>query len=349
RGALSEVAGIHWCGSDGIVSNPCRDPIENLDDLPFPMEALGCFDPKVYLDSGTGRAMSPGGMMTSRGCPARCTFCANYVTGRIYRWRSVPNVLAEMRRIRAEFGVSHFPFWDDAFTARRSRLLEFCEALSQDSDLRGVTWTCITPANMVRAADLPTMRAAGCVAINFGIESGDYNVLRSIKKGQRPEQVQAAVEAAKAAGMTTIVNFMFGFPGEGPEELRNTFEFMQNLAPYTDIFNNRGVLVPFPGTPVYESHREEFGFTDWWMRPEMVPDEVDVFSLSPIDAQEYLEKDSTLELDFFGYESNTKVWIERCVRFKALHNRRAMLAPSQAEALELTVKSLRRDAAASVG
>ncbi|MBH22890.1 MAG: hypothetical protein CMH57_00250 [Myxococcales bacterium] len=313
--ALEELSGVRFWNGEG----PPKEALDDLDALAFPLESYGCYESDWYSPH---QMIVPGGLMTSRGCPARCTFCANYVTGRAYRWRSPENVVAEMVALRERYGVRHFPFWDDAFTARRPRLNALCDAILAEPGLAGVTWTCITPGNMVKPHDLARMRAAGCVAINFGLESGDYNILKVIRKGQKPEQVKAAVAAAKAEGMVTVVNFMFGFPEEGVEELRNTLRLMEELAPSTDFFNNRGVLVPFPGTEIYDVNHARYGFTRWWLRPEMIVDEPNLFVLDPQQSQEYLLRDPSLELDFFGYSEEVRELIAACVRFKGLHNQR---------------------------
>jgi len=315
--SLSRIAGVATRSGMG----PSKPPIADLDALPFPLESYPCYDAAQY---GAGSLVVPGGLMTSRGCPARCTFCANYVTGRAYRWRSAANVVAEMVALREHHGISHYSFWDDAFTARRPRLLDLCDAIRAESRLSGVTWTCITPGNMVSSSDLAAMRKAGCVAVNFGIESGDATVLKSIQKGQRPEHVVQAVTAAKSEGMTTIVNFMFGFPGEGVPELEYTLMLMQQLAPYTDLFNNRGVLVPFPGTHIYDQWHERYGFTDWWLNSDMIRDEPNLHEMDPMQAQEALESDPTLDLDFFGYSDTVRDMIAACVRFKGRHNQSKM-------------------------
>ena len=313
---LSEVPG----GRCSAGAGPPTEPIVHLDQLAPPHEGLQAFELSGYWPPEADEATMtiPGGMMTSRGCPARCTFCANYVTGRVFRWRPAPDVVAEMVALRQAHDVVTFPFWDDAFTANRPRLDALCDAITAEPALAGTSWTCITPANMVKPRDLARMRAAGCVAINFGIESADAAVLRTIEKGQRPAQVMDAVMAAKAEGMTTVVNFMFGFPGEGVAELEETRRFMEALAPHTDYFNSRGVLVPFPGTPVYERHHEEYGFTDWWLDPTRIPAELD--EQDPVRALTQLEHDPALDVDYFRYAPDVRDTIVECVRFKARHN-----------------------------
>ncbi len=295
---------------------PTAPAIPDLDSCAYPHTAYSAYDLSHFSPGGH---VVPGGLMTSRGCPARCTFCANYVTGRAFRFRSAADVIAEMIVLRRDYQISTFPFWDDAFTANRPRLNELCDAIVAEPALAGITWTCITPGNMVKPFDLERMRRAGCVAINFGIESGDKRMLKIIQKGQRPEHIIAAVKAAKQEGMQTIVNFMFGFPGEDTESLNNTLALMETLAPHTDYFNTRGVLVPFPGTAIYDQHRDTYDLEGWWRDPAMVPIEPDI--TDPVAAQEAHEVDPTLALDFFRYSDDVRDLIAACVRYKALHNK----------------------------
>ncbi len=307
------------------IGSLSQEPIKNLDDLPFPLESYSCFEVQAYSASAM---VVPGGMITSRGCPSSCTFCANSVTGRTHRWRSSSNVVAEMIQLREKYNLAHFSFWDDAFTANSPRINDLCEAILDEQALNGITWSCITPANMVKPKNLAQMKKAGCVAINFGIESGDDNILKIIQKGQRPKQVKAVLAAAKAEGMTTIVNFMFGFPEEGLIELEHSMGLMCELSEQTDIFNNSGVLVPFPGTVVYNRNHEKYGFTRWWLELKYVPVEPNLFDFDPESAQKYLEYDSTLDMDFFHYSDAVRDKIAECVLFKAMHNQRFLSALS---------------------
>ena len=335
-------AGIRADGVAGLWLKDGRqwpaEALVDLDALALPMTADGCWRPQWYVQDG---AVSNSGAVTSRGCPARCTFCANHVTGRVFRWRSNNNVLSELRALRQQRGMSHFAFWDDAFTANKPRVREFCGRLQDEPILSGSTWSCITPANMVRPGLLADMAAAGCVAINFGIESGDPGVLKSIGKGQRPQQVVAAVEAARALGMRTVVNFMFGFPQEGLAGLERTATFMRELAPVVDFFNPRGVLVPLPATPVYERWHRRHGFTDWWLRPEMLAQEPDPVDLPQEQAAALAEVDPALEHDFFGYSQAVKERIAVLVAGKARHNQRT-LAQMTANATRLAPQAAER-------
>lgn len=321
RLSLADIPGIAWRDEEGLHRSTPRAANNELDTLSFPMLSYESYDHSAYTPQGL---MVPGGLMTSRGCPARCTFCANYVTGRAYRWRSAENVVREMVALRQKHGVTHFPFWDDAFTARRPRLLALCDAIEAEPLLKGITWTCITPGNMVKPSDLTRMKAVGCTAVNFGLESGDARILRIIQKGTRPERVKASLEAAHGLGMLTIVNFMFGFPEETLESLNNTLQWMKDLAPFTHYFNNRGVLVPFPGTSIYDQWKNKFDLHEWWLDDAKIIDEPNPFVLQPQELQDYLEWDPTLDLDFFRYTPEIREKIAACVRFKAQHNAKSM-------------------------
>ena len=319
---LERIPGVRFCDAFGSIrSGPPAQMIADLDSVPLPLESQELFDPHWYHPAGV--EIVPGGILTSRGCPARCTFCANYVTGRGFRWRSSECVIAELNAYHARTGATFFPFWDDALTANRRRLFELCEALERgiDFDLR---WSAITRASMVTPDLLAAMKRAGCVSVNFGVESGDNEILRAIKKGITTDHVIRALEMAKEQGYLTACNFMLGFPQETPAALERTLRFMQDIAPLVDSFSTLGVLVPFPGTPLYDDYHKEFGFTDWWLRedhshysPPPPMDDFDRFYRHYID-------DANLDLDFFHYVPGMVAMMRECMRFKGEHNLRKM-------------------------
>ncbi len=318
RRALESVRGVRFRGEDGAIH--CGPPaafLEDLDALAFPQEAQELYDRLWYEPSG--REVIPGGVLTSRGCPARCTFCANYVTGRGFRYRSAESVVAELNAYHARCGAMFFPCWDDALTANLARLRLLCEAIEREIRFP-LRWSCITRATMVTPDLLRAMKRAGLVSINFGVESGDDEVLRAIKKGQTTAHVVRALEWAKAEGLSTACNFMLGFPQETPQALERTLRFMERIAPLTDSFSTLGVLVPFPGTPLYEDYHEKCGFTDWWLREDSsrysAPPPLTDFDRF---YRHYID-DTNLELDFFRYDDEMRRLMRECMRFKAEHN-----------------------------
>lgn len=303
---------------EGIVGG---EVVSDLDEFPFPQLSQHLFERRWY--DADARDVIPGGILTSRGCPARCTFCANYVTGRVFRYRSAQNVVEELNAYNTRYGTTFFPCWDDALTANPRRLFELCDALERECRFP-LTWSAITRANMVKPELLAAMRRAGLVHVNFGVESGDDDILRAIKKGIKTDHVVRALEWAKAAGLSTACNFMLGFPQETPIALERTLRFMQRIAPLVDTFSTLGVLVPFPGTPLYEDYHADYGFTDWWLREEYSqyspPPPIDDFDRF---YRHYID-DANLELDFFHYSDEMRELMHECMKFKAEHNLRRM-------------------------
>ena len=319
---LSDVPGILFRdAAGGVHGGACSRPIADLDALAPPQLAQHLYDRSWYDPSG--REVVPGGILTSRGCPARCTFCANYVTGRKFRYRAAECVVAELNDNHARTGATFFPCWDDALTADRARLVHLCDTIERDIRFP-LTWSAITRATMVTPTLLRRMRQAGLVAVNFGVESGDDQILRAIKKGITTEHVVRALEYAKAEGLRTACNFMLGFPQETPSALERTLRFMERIAPLVDSFSTMGVLVPFPGTPLYDDYHQRYGFTDWWLREECsrysAPPPIDDFDRF---YRHYID-DANLELDFFRYSDEIKNLMRECMRFKGEHNLRTM-------------------------
>ena len=145
-----------------------------------------------------------------------------------------------------------------------------------------------------------------------------HDRIKLLRKGT--DHVVRALEWAKEEGLATACNFMLGFPQETPAQLERTLRFMERIAPMVDAFSTMGVVVPFPGTPIYEEFRREYGFTEWWLRPEcgrfVAPPPIE-------DADRfyrYYVDDFNLDLDFFRYTPAMRQLIRECLRFKAEHN-----------------------------
>jgi len=318
HGEQERVAGALWC--DGVAT-PAAPALEDLDALAPPLRAQQLFDPSWYDPVAT--TVIPGGILTSRGCPAHCTFCANHVTGRRFRHRSADDVVAEVQGYHDLCGVTFLPCWDDALTANRKRLFGLCEAFERELDFP-FTWSAITRANLVTPELLAAMRRAGLVHVNFGVESGDDDVLRAIKKGIKTDHVVRALEQAKDAELSTACNFMLGFPQETPAALERTLRFMQRIAPLVDAFSTLGVLVPYPGTPLYDDFHLEYGFTDWWLREDHARYRPSPPMRDGAAFRRHYIDDANLELDFFRYTDEQRELIRECLRFKGEHNLRRM-------------------------
>ena len=259
----ADVAGLSWRDRGMVRHNPGRAFETDLDRLAPPLSALDLFDPGWYGASVTGGVLPPVGLLSSRGCPQACTFCSNDVTGRRFRYRSAPSVAAEVALLRERFGLLGFSFFDDSFAVGRRRVNELCDAISRIG--APVWWTCTAhPAHLDREV-MRDMKRAGCAGIDIGMESADPGMLVRIGKGVTVERVLDVLAWSRELGIHTIVNLMFGWPDETDAELDATIGFIERAAPIAGGFNARGVVVPYPGTEIYERHHARLGFTRWWL------------------------------------------------------------------------------------
>ena len=263
RRAPRDVAGLSWIDRGMPRHNPTRPFINDLDRLAAPLSALDLFDRRWYRRDGDG-PLPPAGILSSRGCPAACTFCSNDVTGRKFRYRSAPSVAAEVAMLRDRFAQPVFNFLDDSFAVGRRRVRELCDALMASG--APVWWSCTAhPAHLDRDI-LVEMQRAGCSGIDIGMESADPGMLVRIGKGVTVERVLQVLGWCHELGIHAVVNLMFGWPDETDEELDATIGFIERALPIAGGFNARGVVVPYPGTALYEAHHARFGFTGWWLR-----------------------------------------------------------------------------------
>jgi anaerobic magnesium-protoporphyrin IX monomethyl ester cyclase len=295
-----------------------RGFLMDLDALASPTSALDLFDPAWY---GAESTLPPAGLLSSRGCPAACTFCSNNVTGRRFRYRSAASVAAEVAELRARFSLHGFSFFDDSFAVGHRRVEELCGALA---GVQPVYWTCTAhPAHL----DPPTLRAmkqAGCGGIDIGMESGDPGTLLRIGKGVTVERVLEVLEWAHELGLHTILNMMFGWPDESDEELEATLAFMERAAPLVGGFNARGVLVPYPGTDVYDRHHERFGFSSWWIREAPLAYEPFAARWDPVEVERAYAADPALERNFFQHPPHRLELIQEGLRRKAAYTMAAI-------------------------
>jgi anaerobic magnesium-protoporphyrin IX monomethyl ester cyclase len=251
---LGNIPGIVYKGNGSLTLAPERPFIENLDILPFPA---------LHLLKDIDQYDKKAGVITSRGCPFGCAFCSSTVMwGNRTRFRSVENVMSEIRMLVKDFAVKEFRFVDDTFTLDRERALHLCSELEK---LRPhVTWRCITRADMVDEEVLRAMKRAGCVSVQYGIESAHPQILALIGKKIFREEVEKKVDAAKKVGLKVNGSFVIGLPGETREMIEETIEFAESLSLADTQVN---IAMPFLGTPLRSILVPKFGarirHNDW--------------------------------------------------------------------------------------
>jgi radical SAM superfamily enzyme YgiQ (UPF0313 family) len=244
--SLETVKGIAFRSGPGIRFTPRRGSIRDLDGLPMPARHL--------LPLGRYRALGmPISMTTSRGCPHACIFCVGRrMVGARVRFHSPARVVDEMEPI-ARLGFHQINLADDLFTADHSRCAAVCEEILR----RGlkVQWTSFARVDTVSEELLDRMKAAGCKAVSFGIESANSEILKTIRKRITLDQVVSAIDMCVKAGVTPCASFILGLPGETPDTLRETLDFGKRLGDKGLIYGFH-FLAPFPGTEVRERAAE---------------------------------------------------------------------------------------------
>jgi anaerobic magnesium-protoporphyrin IX monomethyl ester cyclase len=222
------------------------DPIENLDTVPFPARHLvdwkqykrGIFWGKKLLEPAVG-------IVQSRGCPNSCIFCDSHVVmGHRTRFRSVGNVVAEMKQVLAEMGYRGFNFHDDTFCVNRTRAMELCREFKK----LDVVWRCLTRVNTVDEKLLSAMRDSGCKEIIYGIESYSDLILNNLHKGTTAKQNLHAMKITKKAGIQTKAGIIVGNPGETWATIRETEKGLRECPPdYWAL----STLTPYPGSAIW--------------------------------------------------------------------------------------------------
>jgi radical SAM superfamily enzyme YgiQ (UPF0313 family) len=244
---LEEIRGIIYKENGGIRQNERQPYIQDLDSIPMPARHLFPH-PKFYQPTPAScRRVPYAVLMTSRGCPSRCTFCDRKVFGERCRMRSVPNIFEEIDKLISKYGVREIRFFDDTFTLNKKRVYEICDEFEKRK--LGISWTCLTKAQSVDGPLLKCMKKAGCWQVLYGFESGDDRMLKLLKKGNTVEINKRAIRFTKEAGLEVRGDFIVGTPGETWESLEKTVRFAIDMRLDYAHFNK---FTPFPGTELYE-------------------------------------------------------------------------------------------------
>ena len=239
RNIWQTIPGIAFYENNCVVVTQTQSLIDNLDDLPLPARHL--LNIPKYHTLGF-----PISIITSRGCPNQCIFCqGRRMVGQRVRYRSMESVVDEIAMLM-EMGFDLINIADDLFTVNKARVIQFCQLIKERK--LSFVWSAFSRVNTVDPEILEVMKSAGCYAVSFGIESGNANMLKRIRKGITLSQAKYAVQCCKAAGIRTHASFMVGLPGETNQTLNDSFTFAESL----DIEYGFHFLAPFPGTTLRE-------------------------------------------------------------------------------------------------
>ncbi len=186
------------------------------------------------------------GIMGSRGCSFDCAFCDQAIMGNKVRFRSIDNIVCEIKEAISRYGVRHFEFFDDMFTVRKSRLVEFKEKTKGFN----IGYRCNGRTDILTKDTYVLLKESGCKVVCFGIESGSQKILDKMSKKNTVENNYKAIKIAQDAGLVVIGYFMIGFPGETSETIEESIEFVERSEIDQAQFYT---FVPLPGCDVYKN------------------------------------------------------------------------------------------------
>jgi len=236
-----------WVKKDGkIYQNPNRSLISDIDSLPFGDREL--FNYQEIVNSDYDRAI----FMCSRGCPYSCTYCCNsglrdLQKGKYVRFRSIENVIAEIKEVISNYHVKYIYLNDDVFTENREYVSKFCTIYKEEI---GYPFELNTRVEHLTCDMLQSLRDAGCYRVAMGIEQGDEKFRREIlNRRMSNEKIEKAFELTKKAGIRTKSFNIVGFPFETYDIHMETVKINRKVQPSSLVVY---VFEPYPGTPLYD-------------------------------------------------------------------------------------------------
>lgn len=240
---LSGVEGAIYREDGVVVENPKRKFIKDLDSLCFPhdhaqyvLKDFEQYPPEAFAN-----------IFTIRGCPHNCFFCGSrQIWSRCVRYRSIGNIIREIRGLQRMGVRGPLRFDDDTFGVRRQRIIKLCDSMGEN--FPSMRWECELHVKLVDDEIISKMKKAGCFRIQLGIESGNNEILRQIRKNTTIEESLRACNIIKKHGLELEGFFMVGFPQETEETLKDTVKAIKrsncDLVEYS-------IFTPYPGTEAY--------------------------------------------------------------------------------------------------
>lgn len=241
------VNGIAFLENGKCIQTPRQGLIADIDGIPFPAWELFPIDHYALLRvpyiKNSERWMP---VLSGRGCTFKCNFCYRMDEG--FRGRSPESIVEEIQILKKDYQISFITFSDELLMSSAQKTVELCECFIKNK--LNIKWDCNGRLNYAKPDVLKVMKEAGCVFINYGIESLDEQALRNMNKALTVKQIISGIENTLAAGLSPGFNIIFGNIGETAESLRLGVEF---LLKYTDHSQLRTIrpVTPYPGSPLY--------------------------------------------------------------------------------------------------
>ncbi|MBI3243721.1 MAG: B12-binding domain-containing radical SAM protein [Chloroflexi bacterium] len=256
---LSQILGLA-CRTGVQLNAPTRRPdIHDLDSLPFPAWDLVNIPryQKLWRERHGYYSMN---MVTTRGCPYHCNWCAKPIWGQRYNSRSPENVAAEMKWLKENYQPDHLWFADDIFGLKPGWIERFSRLVREAGSV--IPFKCLQRADLVNENVAAALASAGCKTVWLGAESGSQKILDAMDKGGTVQDIYNATRLLKGSGIETGFFLQFGYPGETWGDIQLTLKMVRECQP-DDI--GISVSYPLPGTKFFERVKLELGEKQNWI------------------------------------------------------------------------------------
>jgi len=267
--SLREVKGIAYKDkNDKIIKTLPPEPID-LNKILMP-------DKEVFRKEDYVRVKEEinnfGGILTSRGCPGKCTYCYHSLFGKNFRYRSAENVFKEVLYLYQKYNLNHINFIDDAFTVNKKRLMQLCELFIEAK--LPIEWVCATRIDFLDREMIFKMKKAGCAMISLGLESLVPSSLTKMKKTGNPgwyiKRANEILQGCYEAKIRVGANILTGFPWNSVEEIIEMQKHVREMRKYVTQGFCGGILQPMPNTEDYDKYAEKYNFEKWWLNKEHI-------------------------------------------------------------------------------
>lgn len=256
----SDIGGLVRRNNEGETVYSEQRLSKNADWLHLPLPPQDLTDFSLYRQAWSdAHGYFSVNMVSSRGCPYRCNWCAKPISGNKFHLRPAAIVAEEMRQLKVEVGAQHIWFGDDVFALNHVWVQEFAAEVTARH--AALPFKIQSRADLLSDQTVTALKTAGCAEVWMGVESGSQKILNAMDKGLRLENVYEAQRRLKQAQIRACYFLQFGYPGERWEELQETIEFVRETRP-DDI--GISFSYPLPGTPFYERVQSQLGMKRNW-------------------------------------------------------------------------------------
>lgn len=255
---LSQIQSLAYLDGSELVRTAARPVLRDLDSLPMP--AWDLVDMTPYQQMWAQHDGFSLNLVTTRGCPFHCNWCAKPIWGQTYHSHSPRYVVEQMKWLKQQYAPSHVWFMDDIMGIREQWIEEFADLL--DEQQAHIPFKSLNRADLLlRGRTIPALARAGAQIVWIGAESGSQKILDAMDKGTQVEQIYEATRKLHEHGIKVAFFLQFGYPGETRTEIDLTLKMVRDLLP-DDI--GISVSYPLPGTPFYARVRDQLAVRENW-------------------------------------------------------------------------------------